>query len=118
MKWESLSGAQETIAKYRPSIVCELLPRVDNAKAVKLIHEMGYAAFAITRRGCFRMSAGDFAKPRSFRDFLLVPNEGVAPAHCLIPFEEVGPIATRYGKQRPSSTEGGAHPPLRPLAKM
>jgi FkbM family methyltransferase len=87
---EVLSGARETIAKYRPSIVCELLPRADNAKTVKLIDEMGYAAFAITKRGCFRMRPDDFAKPRQFRDFVLMPNESVESTRCFLPFEALG----------------------------
>jgi FkbM family methyltransferase len=82
-----LDGARKVIAAYRPYIVCELLPRPHNAETIELIHDLDYAAFAITPDGCFRMSAGDFVKPRPTRDFLLIPNERVAPDQNFVPFE-------------------------------
>lgn len=69
-----LRGAAETIAKYRPRIVCEILPRPDgNSATVREIQALGYVPYAITSEGCFRMSFDDFSAPRSFTDFLLLP---------------------------------------------
>ena len=86
-------GAVETIRKFRPFIVCEILPRPvrpggrvgievipdseqhGNAETARLIAEMNYVALAITPVGYFRFSAGDFKTDRTFTDFLLLPNE-------------------------------------------
>jgi FkbM family methyltransferase len=88
-----LRGAVETIRRFRPFIVCEILPRParpggrvgaevisnseqhGNAETVMLIAEMNYLALAITSVGYFRFSAGDFKTDRPFTDFLLLPNE-------------------------------------------
>ena len=71
-------GATKTIQKYRPKIICEILPRHHaNAEVCKALARVRYAAFAITRHGCFRFLDNDFASPRDFTDFLLVPLEAV-----------------------------------------
>jgi FkbM family methyltransferase len=86
-----LKGAKQTIAKYRPYIVCELLPREHhNAVTINIIFELDYAPFAITRDGCFRMSREDFTRERPFRDFVLIPSERVAPNQMFVPFDELG----------------------------
>jgi len=78
-----ISGARETIRKYRPTIVCEILPREHhNAATLDLLSELGYVAYAILAEGCFRVDAADFTRPRAFVDFLLVPKE-MARAHYI-----------------------------------
>lgn len=73
-----LRGAHETIARYRPSIICEILQRDHhNVATAAIVSELGYAAFAITESGCFRFSAEDFKAPRHFTDFLLLPADQV-----------------------------------------
>jgi FkbM family methyltransferase len=87
----ALRGAAETIREYRPWIVCEILARPvrpdnrlgtqiippseqhENAETLAVLSELGYAAFAITEAGYFRMTADDFRPDRPLRDFLLVP---------------------------------------------
>jgi FkbM family methyltransferase len=86
-----LRGAAETIGKYRPWIVCEILPRPvrqdnrlgteripraeqhENADTLAAVSALGYAAFAITEAGYFRMTAADFRADRPLCDFLLLP---------------------------------------------
>lgn len=71
-----LRGAARTVAQYRPTIICEILHRPHgNRETVSIIEELGYTAYAITAAGCFRFGTGDFATPRTFTDFLLLPNE-------------------------------------------
>jgi FkbM family methyltransferase len=88
-----LRGAAETIRKFRPFIVCEILPRPfrtgslagaevvpwseqhGNAETARLIAEMNYGALAITAVGYFRFSQPDFPVDRPFTEFLLVPME-------------------------------------------
>ncbi len=89
-----LRGAAQTIAQYRPLVVCEILPRGrrsakdkndtrtdaeqhENRPTVEILERLGYCAFAITSEGYFRFSGADFAGPRKFRDFLLVPQSSV-----------------------------------------
>ena len=92
-----LRGAEKTIAKYRPLVVCEILPRIlrdesdhrderpkaeqhQNAATVEVLKSLDYVAFGITASGYFRFGAMDFGLMRSFTDFLLVPRER-APFH-------------------------------------
>jgi FkbM family methyltransferase len=71
-----LRGAAQTIAKYRPTIICEILHRPHaNRETMTVIDELGYASYAITDAGCFRIDANDFVTPRTFTDFLLLPSE-------------------------------------------
>jgi FkbM family methyltransferase len=89
-----LRGAANTMQRYRPLIVCEILPRPlrdpnnpnddrsvaeqhENRSTTKALIELGYIAFAITPTGYFRFSSMDFARGRNFTDFLLVPREFV-----------------------------------------
>jgi FkbM family methyltransferase len=90
-----LRGAADTIRKFRPLIVCEILPRPvrpggrlgsevipiaeqhGNAETVTVLSAIDYTAFAITSVGYFRFLPGDFATERQFTDFLLLPNEWV-----------------------------------------
>ena len=90
-----LRGAADTIRKYRPWIVCEILPRPfrpdggpgstlipvaeqhGNVETVAALGAMNYAAFAITPLGYFRLFPDDFKIDRKFTDFLLLPNECV-----------------------------------------
>jgi FkbM family methyltransferase len=90
-----LRGAADTIRKFRPFVVCEILARPvraagsigseaipdseqhGNAATVTMLGAMNYAVFAITSVGYFRFLAGDFATERRFTDFLLLPNEWV-----------------------------------------
>lgn len=87
-----LRGAANTIARYRPVIICEILPsplrdpnnpsdnrpmaeQHQNRATIAVIEDLGYVAFAIKSNGYFRFSAEDFAQPRAFNDFLLIPRE-------------------------------------------
>ena len=88
-----LNGAKRLIQSFRPIIVCELLFRAHyNSKTIGLIDELDYAAFAITREGCFRMNAIDFSYARSFRDFLLVPTERFGSDQCFLSFDRLGDL--------------------------
>jgi FkbM family methyltransferase len=87
-----LRGAAETIRRYRPMIVCEILPRPlrdpskkdddrtlpeqhENRATVAAIDMLGYVSFAINTNNYVRFTAEDFARPRSCTDFLLIPRE-------------------------------------------
>lgn len=81
-----LRGARGMIGRYRPAIVCEILPRAHNNKAtVEALADLNYSAFAITVDGCFRFGADDFRLPRQFTDFLLLPSETLDPSVMFIP---------------------------------
>ena len=108
-----LRGAAATIAEYRPTIVCEILPRPlrratdasddrpaaeqhENKATLDVLDQIGYCAFAITQNGYFRFSASDFARRRGFTDFLLIPRDSVdANVNYLEPF-----FATDYRDPR------------------
>lgn len=85
-----LEGARETISRHRPVIVCELLPRPHNAETIRLLQEMEYAIFAISKNGCFRMGPDDFVQARVFREFVMIPAERIGPEQCFVPFERLG----------------------------
>ena len=87
-----LRGAAKTITCYQPMIVCEILPRPlrdpnnlsddrpiaeqhENRATVAVVGALGYVAFAIKPNGYFRFFAEDFARARTFTDFLLIPSE-------------------------------------------
>lgn len=88
-----LRGAATTIRKFKPLIVCEILPRPvragiphseqhGNAETVAVLGAMNYAAFAITPFGYFRFMPDDFVTARRFTDFLLLPSEYVDEARA------------------------------------
>lgn len=96
-------GAKKFLTERRPWIVCELLPceeydpvtrtlRNNNREPLALIEELNYAAFAITPDGFFRMNAVDFARPRSLKDFLLIPKEKIAGDISYLALENIGEI--------------------------
>ena len=95
-----LEGARETIARHRPVIVCELLPRPHNAETIRLLHEMEYAIFAISKDGCFRMGPNDFVQARTFRDFVMIPAERIGSEQCFVPFERLGMFNASAGPIR------------------
>lgn len=67
-----LEGMSNTIKKYKPIIICEVLSRNHKNKAfLKQVDKMNYSVFGITTSGCFRMTNMDFCKKRKFRDFIL-----------------------------------------------
>jgi FkbM family methyltransferase len=83
-----LRGGKNFIQARRPWIVCEILPceeydpatkvkRNNNRETLALVQELRYVPFAITDSGFFRMTPGDFARPREFREFLLAPEEKI-----------------------------------------
>jgi FkbM family methyltransferase len=85
-----LRGGKTFISDRRPWIVCEILAnqetdsvtglkRNKNEEVLALVAELGYAPFAITSDGFFRMTATDFARPRQMKDFLLTPAEKIPP---------------------------------------
>lgn len=81
-----LRGARETIARYRPRIVCEILPRDHaNKETLAVLEELRYVPFAVLAEGCFRVEARDFAKPRLFTDFLLLPQAEAEGLGAYIP---------------------------------
>jgi FkbM family methyltransferase len=81
-----LRGARETIARYQPPIVCEILPRPHgNVETLAAIDDLGYRPFAITEAGCFAVTAADVAKPRAFTDFLLLPASDAQTAGAFVP---------------------------------
>ena len=94
-------GAKQFLAARRPWIVCELLPceefdpvtrtkHNNNREPLAVLEELNYAAFAITAEGFFRMSAADFSRPRSLKDFLLIPKEKVPGDSSYLAPENVG----------------------------
>lgn len=101
-----LRGGKKFIRERRPWIVCELLPceefdpatrtkRNNNREALAVIEELGYAAFAITGDGFFRMTASDFSRPRVLKDFLLAPAEKIPGDISYLALENVGEL---FGK--------------------
>ena len=94
-------GAKQFLAERRPWIVCELLPceefdpvtrtkHNNNREPLAVLEELNYAAFAITAEGFFRMSAADFSRPRSLKDFLLIPKEKISADVSYLAPENVG----------------------------
>ncbi len=71
-----LKGGRSMIAKYRPLILCEILPNVarHNEIAKELI-AANYDIFAICREGLFRIAPDDLQQPRTYTDYLLMPHE-------------------------------------------
>ena len=78
------SRGEGFIERRQPWIICEILPwqKIDpvtqersnnNEEVVELIIGLRYDIFALTDEGYFRMTAGDFSRPRDFKDFLLTP---------------------------------------------
>jgi len=98
-----LRGGRKFITSRRPWIVCEILPDQiidpatgkrsnNNSEVIALVQEFGYAPFAITADGFFRMTAADFARPRGVKDFLLAPAEKIPPATSYLALETLGQI--------------------------
>ncbi len=95
-----LRGGKKFLNARRPWIVCELLPceefdpvtktlRNNNGPALAVLEELNYAAFAITADGFFRMNTGDFSRPRTLKDFLLVPKEKISADTSYLAAENV-----------------------------
>ena len=100
-----LRGGKKFLAERRPWIVCEILPtqKIDpvtkirtnnNEEVLAVIGELKYAVFAITAEGFFRMSATDFSRPRSQKDFLLIPQEKVPGDFNFLAAENVSTLFT------------------------
>jgi FkbM family methyltransferase len=98
-----LRGGKQFTAARRPWIVCEILPnqeldpvtkirRNNNSEVIALVSELGYAPFAITGDGFFRMTADDFTRPRGLKDFLLMPQEKISGNISYLAPENVGEI--------------------------
>lgn len=82
-----LAGGKAAIARLRPWLICEILPRQHgNRKTLYLLQALDYATFAIARDGLFRFSPDDFSSPRAFTDFLLLP-AGLATGLNFLPLE-------------------------------
>jgi FkbM family methyltransferase len=98
-----LRGGTQFIAARRPWIVCEILPdqgidpmsgrRINNnSDVMALVEKLAYTALAITSEGLFRMTTSDFERPRTLKDFVLIPTEvlpsGVSylPSSSLVDF--------------------------------
>lgn len=85
-----LWGARETIAKYKPVIICEILSREHgNQETLGLLKEIGYRAFAMTRDGYFRVEARDFVDRRNFMNFILVPEGASRRIGCYLPLDRI-----------------------------
>ena len=68
-----LRGMERTIARDRPFIVCEILPREHrNERTQQWLRFMGYTPYWITACGHIRVSRFDFPRHES-QDFLLSP---------------------------------------------
>jgi FkbM family methyltransferase len=98
-----LRGGKKFLAKHRPWIICEILPREDfdpatkilrnnNREALQLVEELNYVPFAIIGDGFFRMTAADFARPRNLKDFLLAPKEKITDDIFYLALENLGEI--------------------------
>lgn len=86
-----LKGMIETIHKYNPIIICEILNRSrshKNKDLLKVVSELNYALFAITSQGIFRVQEKDLSKERIFRDFILI-HEKVLNDSNYISFDEL-----------------------------
>ncbi len=102
-------GAKKFLTERRPWIVCEILPcedfdpvtrtkRNNNRETLELLAELGYAAFALTLDGFFRMNAEDFSRTRQLRDFLLIPKEQIADSISYLTPDDVGDL---FSKESP-----------------
>jgi FkbM family methyltransferase len=70
-----LSGMARSIARDRPLIICEILPRQHhNLRTLEVIRDLGYTAYWITSVGYVRVSNFEFE--RTAPDFLLSPRDG------------------------------------------
>lgn len=68
-----LEGMREIIARDRPFIVCEILPRLHrNIRTCKIVEALKYQPYWITPVGYVRISTFDFTRSH-FTDFLLSP---------------------------------------------
>jgi FkbM family methyltransferase len=68
-----LIGMEGTIARDRPFIICEILPRAHgNERTREWVESAGYTPYWITPCGYIRVSRFDFARP-AWQDFLLSP---------------------------------------------
>jgi len=86
-----LKGMVETIHKYNPIIICEILKRSGSHKnkdLLKVVSELNYALFAITSQGIFRVKDKDLSKERIFRDFMLIPEKSLNDSNY-ISFDEL-----------------------------
>lgn len=101
-----LRGAHDFLARRRPWVVCEILPkeeydretktkRNNNRETLKLLGDLRYACFASTAAGLFRMAADDFARPRDYKDFLLIPEERIQPEVHYLSLDCLGEIPFR-----------------------
>lgn len=68
-----LTGMKHTIARDRPFIVCEILPRPHgNQRTLRWVESAAYTPYWITPCGYIRVSHFDFPRP-AWQDFLLSP---------------------------------------------
>lgn len=68
-----LGGMERTIARDRPFIICEILPREHrNKRTLEWLRALGYTPYWITTAGHIRVSRFDFPRSES-QDFLLSP---------------------------------------------
>jgi len=66
-------GAQKSLAKFKPYIICEMLAREHgNQETCKILTSLKYKIFAITEKGLFIFNHEDFIAPRSWTDFFCV----------------------------------------------
>ena len=70
----ALQGMQDTIARDRPFIICEILTREHrNLRAKEIVERLGYTAYWIAAPDCYvRVSQFDFRRDFA-SDFLLSP---------------------------------------------
>ena len=71
-----LAGARLLLKKYRPLVLCEILPGVGRIDELsQIIAEVRYELLAICHEGLFRVTAADMKKKRCYTDYLLMPEE-------------------------------------------
>lgn len=98
-----LRGGHAFISQRRPWIVCEILPCEEynretktkvnnNRETMNLLDDLRYTSFAVTANGMFRMTPGDFARPRELKDFLLIPSEKLAAGINYLSLDCLGKI--------------------------
>jgi FkbM family methyltransferase len=84
---EVLEGAESTIIKNRPVVICEVL---DNKQNVSVFFKSKhYETFGISSEGLIRMSDDDFIMNHSFRDYLFLPGEFISLNRNFIAFDQL-----------------------------
>lgn len=72
-------GAQKSLIKFKPYIICEILKREHgNQETYQILNSLNYKIFGITARGLFIFNSGDFFAPRPCSDFFCIHKDILA----------------------------------------